>query len=98
MPPIAIRLREELRLVALGVATSRQLTHWRDGVALFEHTLAATGENPSAQANLGIALIRAGRVDEGVEALAGALQMSTQGEQARATLVQSLHRIRQHFL
>jgi hypothetical protein len=42
-------------VVALVLATSHQLNYWRDSVALFEHTLAVTPDNPLARGNLGYA-------------------------------------------
>ncbi|MBI5071150.1 MAG: tetratricopeptide repeat protein [Deltaproteobacteria bacterium] len=49
-------------LLALGLATARQLAFWRDDVALFSHALAATGpENARARGLLAVGLLRAGR-------------------------------------
>ncbi|HTJ00820.1 MAG TPA: tetratricopeptide repeat protein [Dongiaceae bacterium] len=41
--------------------TARQLSYWRDGVTLFTHTVAMTGDNAIARINLGVALEQAGQ-------------------------------------
>jgi tetratricopeptide (TPR) repeat protein len=78
-------------LAALGAAAARQVGYWQDGVALFEHTVAVTGDNPTARGNLGLSLLEQGRVDEGVEALATAFGLPETGDQARLTIFQTLH-------
>ena len=50
----------------LAVATRLQLRHWHDSVALFEHALAVTEDNPIAHAQLGAAYAERGRLDETV--------------------------------
>ncbi len=51
-------------LLALAVATRRQVAVWRDSFTLFRHALEVTGpENPLALRNLGIAHQDAGRPD-----------------------------------
>lgn len=44
--------------------TARQLSYWQDGVTLFTHTVAVTGDNPIARINLGVALEQAGQPQE----------------------------------
>jgi tetratricopeptide (TPR) repeat protein len=51
-------------LVAVAVLARVQLGYWRDGVTLFERTIAVTGDNPVAQYLLGLALAERGRTDE----------------------------------
>ena len=51
-------------LTALAVATHRQIGYWATTASLFEHAIEATGENPSAQSGLGIALEQEGRISE----------------------------------
>jgi len=90
----AVTLRVSAALVALGglaFASSLQVRHWRDGVSLFEHTLAVTGDNPTARGNLGLALLEQGRVDEAVRELTVAFQLPVTGQQARVAVFQTLH-------
>jgi protein O-mannosyl-transferase len=51
-------------LVGAAIAARWQLSHWRDSVALFQHTIAVTGDNPFAQYMLGLAYAEQGRTDE----------------------------------
>jgi hypothetical protein len=52
-------------LVALAVLTSAQVRHWRDSVALWEHTLAVTGEDHLyTQDRMVLAYRRQGRLEE----------------------------------
>jgi Tfp pilus assembly protein PilF len=44
------------------VLTRRQLHYWRDTVALFEHTVEVTADNPGAQFALGVGLEKQGQV------------------------------------
>jgi len=55
-----------LVLVALGLATRRQVATWRDSVTLYEHALRVTEDNATIEFNLGVTLSEAGRVDEGL--------------------------------
>lgn len=51
-------------LVACGWATHSQVAVWHDTRSLFEHALAATGDNFVAQSALGSEALREGRADE----------------------------------
>ncbi len=53
--------------VALLAGTAiLQVRHWRDSVALFEHTLSVTRDNSIAHAHLGAALLERGEVDSAI--------------------------------
>lgn len=47
-------------MIALGVATARQVALWRNTATLFTHTLLVTRDNPVAHYNLGDVLLKAG--------------------------------------
>jgi hypothetical protein len=51
-------------LGALLVLTSEQVRHWRDSVALWEHTVAVTRDNLYAHERLSLAYRRQGRTEE----------------------------------
>lgn len=51
-------------LVALSVATFRQIRHWRDSETLWNYTLAVTGQNFMAEDNLAQELANQGRTKE----------------------------------
>jgi tetratricopeptide (TPR) repeat protein len=65
-----------LALAALGAATLRQVAVWRDTETLFAHALRVTDRNAVAHVNLGLALVRAGRLDEGEEHALAALEIA----------------------
>jgi tetratricopeptide (TPR) repeat protein len=64
--PAALRVAAAAALVALAVVAHAQTRHWRDSVALFQHTLAVTGPNPIAHNNLANALLDRERSDEAI--------------------------------
>jgi tetratricopeptide (TPR) repeat protein len=51
-------------LVTCLILTRQQLQLWQNTVSLFEHTIAITSENPSAQFCLAVGLEHEGRLDE----------------------------------
>ncbi len=51
-------------LAVLFGAARHQLAYWSDGETLFRHALSVTGDNWAMHNNLGLVLLRAGRVDE----------------------------------
>ncbi len=53
-------------LVLLSVAAGHQVALWKDGISLFEHTLAVTSGNGVIHRSLADTLSRAGRLDEAV--------------------------------
>jgi len=53
-----------MAVVVMAVLTFVQARYWADNVTLFSRAVAVTTDNDVAQFNLGIALKRAGRVDE----------------------------------
>lgn len=77
-------------LIALGCATSLQLRHWQNGAALFEHTLAVTGDNRKVLHLLGLSLLEQGRIDEGVDTLATVFGISGHAENAGPAVLQNL--------
>jgi tetratricopeptide (TPR) repeat protein len=77
-------------LIALGWATSNQLRHWENGVTLFGHTLAVTGENPNVRSLLGLSLLEQGRIDAGVEALAAGFGYAGPTERVRPLVFRQL--------
>jgi len=70
----------------LAVATATQAAFWRDSATLFTHTIAVTGPNAPAHHALGLALYRAGRLDEAVDELQRALAISEHFPDAWAAL------------
>lgn len=62
-------------VAALSLTTLQQLRHWRDSEALFRHALRVTPDNSIARAQLGDALLEAGRVAEGLAQLRRAAEL-----------------------
>lgn len=52
--------------IVLSALTFHQLRYWRDDYSLWSHTLAITRNNFVAEDNLGEALVRQGKYDEGI--------------------------------
>ncbi len=71
-------------LAALGVATFRQVRTWRDTETLFAHALRVTEGNAVAHVNLGLAVTRAGRIDEGEAHATAALALAPRLAHAHA--------------
>jgi len=53
-------------LLALVVVTHRQIDYWSDHVTLWSHTLDVTSGNWQAENNLGMALLRQGKMEEAI--------------------------------
>jgi Tfp pilus assembly protein PilF len=64
-----------LVVAACAVTARAQVLHWRDSVALWQHTIAVTGDNYRAHGNLGHALASEGRLDEAVHHYSEALRI-----------------------
>jgi tetratricopeptide (TPR) repeat protein len=65
-----------LALVLLSWQTSRQVAHWRDGVALFQRAIAVAGENAVAHYNLGEALFAKGRTQDALTHFREAIRLA----------------------
>jgi Tfp pilus assembly protein PilF len=55
-----------LGVASLVLLTRHQLAYWRDTTTLFEHALAVTADNPSAQFSLGVGLENQGDVRKAI--------------------------------
>lgn len=62
--PPALAVAASAAVLALAVATSRQIAYWRSDAALFGHALEATADNWMAHLNLGNALAMEGKGEE----------------------------------
>ncbi|UCG56129.1 MAG: glycosyltransferase family 39 protein [Phycisphaerales bacterium] len=51
-------------LSLLSILTWRQLSYWRNSVALYEHTIAVTSNNDILHYNLGLLMLKEGRPDQ----------------------------------
>jgi Flp pilus assembly protein TadD len=60
LPPAATAVLAVLPVAACILVTRAQLSHWKDSVALFQHTLRWTTNNYIAENNLGLALMDRG--------------------------------------
>jgi tetratricopeptide (TPR) repeat protein len=75
-----------LLLATLAALTWVQLGHWRDAESLFSHATRVTRDNHVAQYNLGLALARAGRIDEAVDRFSEAARIVPEYAEARHNL------------
>jgi tetratricopeptide (TPR) repeat protein len=72
---MALGLSSALVLSGLMIGAWMQVRHWKTSVALFEHTVKVTPNNYEAQVNLGAALARQGRLNEGIEHFSEAVKI-----------------------
>jgi hypothetical protein len=66
VPGSAMRAVSLAALLALGVASYRQLGYWQDNVTLWSHAIDVTSGNFLAENNLGKALLTEGQAQQGV--------------------------------
>ena len=62
-------------IVALSVVTRVQTATWRDSLTLWQHAVDVTSHNAYAEYNLGVVLVQAGRVDDGIARFRSALRI-----------------------
>jgi tetratricopeptide (TPR) repeat protein len=79
-----------LVLVALGVATARQVALWKDTRTLFTHARRLTGESLVADEMLGIADVLQGRTPEGLALLRRGVALAPADPRARLNLATAL--------
>jgi tetratricopeptide (TPR) repeat protein len=75
-----------LVIAACASVARRQVGHWRDSFALWEHALAVTRDNARAHANLGHALSKLGRLDEAIPHYEAALRQKPDFAEAHNNL------------
>lgn len=73
-------------LAAFAAAARHQLGFWRDGVTLFERTIAVTGPNFVMQYLLGLAYAEQGRRDEAIERIGESLRIRPDYAHAHGSL------------
>ena len=66
LPPMPVRACAVAILVALALASHRQVGFWNDHITLWTHTLEVTHDNWVAENNLGTALLKASRPEEAI--------------------------------
>jgi tetratricopeptide (TPR) repeat protein len=80
--------------LALFAATARShARHWRDSVALFEHTLEVAPRNPLIHYNLGIVLASQGEIERAIEHYRRAVEQNPRYSKAHANLAHALLRL-----
>jgi tetratricopeptide (TPR) repeat protein len=80
-------------LCALAAATARQAGYWRDRVSLYGRAVAVTRDNWMAEAMLAEALVREGRLEEGVRHFRAALAIVPAFSEVRSDLAAALVRM-----
>lgn len=80
-------------LPLLALISWNQTRYWADSITLFEHTVAVTADNPFAQHNLGLGLVKAGRVEQGLAHLNLAVSLRPDFTTAHLNLANTLARI-----
>jgi tetratricopeptide (TPR) repeat protein len=64
-------------LITFGISSNFQVRHWRDSVALLQHTLEVTQNNDTAHTNLGFALLERGDAAGATHHFAEALRINS---------------------
>jgi len=83
-------------LSAEAVATRRQLAHWRDSKALYEHTLSLAPDSAPAHNNMGNALVAEGRMDAAIQHFRLAVKHRADYHEAYFNLAAALGRLGRH--
>jgi len=83
---IALGVSGAVVLVVLMICARRQVGYWRNSITLFEHAIAATGDNYRAQYNLASAYAKIGRIDKAVEHNAEAVRLEPTSPEAHHNL------------
>ena len=73
-------------IAVLALGARRQVGYWRDGVTLWERAIEVGGNSTVSQNNLGVALQKAGRLDEAATAFAEAVRLEPRNAKAHANL------------
>jgi len=79
-------------IAACSCLTREQLGHWKNTESLFRHTIAVTRNNSMAHDNLGVALLKQGRVDEAMSEFHRALRLRPTDARAHYNLGIALFR------
>jgi tetratricopeptide (TPR) repeat protein len=84
--PSALAALALIAVLAMGVASFRQVGVWRSSETLFEHALRVTGPNPVAHTNLGVEFLRTDRLREAEAHFEAAVRLRPRNADARAGL------------
>ncbi len=80
-------------LAIMTVCACRQVSYWRDSVALWTHALECTANNTIAHCNLGLALVDRGELVKGIEQYEKALAIEPEAALPRNNLGEALKRL-----
>lgn len=89
---LLVGVAASVMLIALLIATRRQVSYWQNGITLFARALAVTDNNAIAHNNLGAVLVREGRLAEGLEHLYAAVTINPQYDTAYTNIAVTLYR------
>jgi tetratricopeptide (TPR) repeat protein len=77
-------------LAALAFLTWQQCGYWKNSTTIFSHTLQVTKNNYLAHTNLGVALVKDGKTEEGISHYHEALQIKPDDSNAHYNLANAL--------
>jgi len=86
VPPAALAATAGVVIVLLTAATWIQVGCWHDSISLFQHAIAVTGRNYTAELNLGVAMDVKGDVDGAITHYSAALEMNPRDFKAHNNL------------
>ncbi len=79
-----------------AILTRKQIGYWHNSETLFRHAIAATGKNPVAHMNLGVALLDQNRSKEGLRELKTAVELAPHYAEAHLTFATALEKTGQY--
>jgi protein O-mannosyl-transferase len=79
-----------LLLAGYAIRAMAQVTTWKDSETLWRHAVDVTSDNAYASYNLGVVLVQAGRVDEGIARFQEALRIQPDYADVRIDLANAL--------
>jgi Tfp pilus assembly protein PilF len=83
---IGLQVAACIVICALAAGARSQVRYWESDLALWEHTVQATGDNYFARTNLGFALIDGGNLQAGIEQYNEALRINPNSAETRNAL------------
>jgi tetratricopeptide (TPR) repeat protein len=89
-PPPTVTAAALAAIAVCGFAAARQVTYWRNGIALWEHAVNVTVDNSRAHANLGVALAKTGEQDRAIREYAEAIRLEPRYAEAHNNLALAL--------
>jgi tetratricopeptide (TPR) repeat protein len=90
VPSPALAGAVAILVLAAGIVARGQVMHWKNGISLWQHTVAVSADNARAHANLGVALARVGQRAPAIAEYQEALQLDPRSAETHNNLALAL--------